>query len=112
MASGTLAFKHIGTFVVVIPKSLDPVSSSEFPFTITTRLSDNYDDDPYVVYQFIAIRTRIRKRSTDKFAREIFSILMKKQSVFTINKFSATYFINELRILESAKRRVREFVGK
>ena len=107
MASRTLAFKHIGTFVVVIPKSLDPVSSSEFPFT---RLSDNYDTDPYIVYQFIAIRSKIRKRSTDKFAREIFSTLMG--SGLTINKFSATYFINELRILESAKRRVREFVGK
>lgn len=107
MASRTLAFKHIGTFIVVIPKSLDPVFSSEFPFL---RLSDNYDTDPYIVYQFIAIRPRIRKKSTDKFAREIFSTLMR--SGLTINKFSATYFINELRILESAKRRVREFVGK
>lgn len=109
MASGILAFKHLGTFVIVIPKSLDPVSSSEFPFT---RLSDNYDTDPYIVYQFIATRTKIRKRSTDKFAREIFNTLMEKRSGRVINKFSATYFINELQVLESAKRRVREFVGK
>ena len=106
MASGTLAFKHIGTFVVVIPKSFDLVS---IPFT---RLSDNYDTDPYIVYQFISIKTKIRKRSTDKFVREIFSTLMEERSGLIINKFSATYFINELQILESAKRRVREFVGK
>lgn len=109
MAGRTLAFKHIGTFVVVIPKFLDPVSSSKVPFT---RLSDNYDTDPYIVYQFISIRFKVRKRSTDKFAREILSTLIKKRYRLTINKFSATYFINELRILESAKRRVREFVGK
>jgi hypothetical protein len=110
MASGTLAFKHIRTFIIVIPKSLDLVSSFEYPFT--RPFDDNYDTDPYIVYQFIAIKTRIRKRSTDKFAREIFSTFMKERSGLTIYKFSATYFINELQIKESAKRKVREFVGK
>ena len=102
MAGRAIAFKHIGTFIVAVSSFLDP--RTDLSYSVPSDRPDSY-----VVYQIFAYRFRLRKRSTTKFSKNILKFI---GNPYRIMKYSSTYFINELRILESAKRRVREFVGK
>lgn len=103
MAGRTVAFKHIGTFIVAIPTYLD--TGTNLSYSIPSDKPDFY-----VVYHILSVRFRLRKKSTTKFSLNILRFTTKFG--YPVMKYSSTYFINELRILESAKRRVREFVGK
>lgn len=103
MEDRTVAFKHIGTFIVAIPSYLDPGTNLSYSIP-----SDK--PDSYVVYHILSVRFRLRKKSTTKFSLDILRFTTKFG--YPVMKYSSTYFINELRILESAKRRVREFMGK
>lgn len=103
MADRAVAFKHIGTFIIAIPSYLD--SKTNLPYSIPSDRPDSC-----VVYQILYGRFRLRKKGTTKFSLDILGFTTKLG--YPVNKYSSTYFINELRILERAKRKVREFVGK
>lgn len=103
MEGRAVAFKHIGTFIVVVSSYLDPGTNLSY-YVLSDR------PDSYVVYQILYGRFRLRKKSTTKFSLDILRFITKPG--YIVMKYSSTYFINELQILESAKRRVREFVGK
>jgi hypothetical protein len=101
MEGRAVAFNHIGTFIVAVSSYLDPGTNLSYSIP-----SDR--PDSCVVYQILSVRFRLRKKSTTKFSLDILRVITR----YTIMKYSSTYFINELQILESAKRRVKEFVGK
>jgi len=103
MEGRAVAFKHIGTFIVAVPSYLD--SGTNLSYSIPSDRPDSC-----VVYQILSVRFRLRKKSTTKFSLDILRFMTKPG--YIVMKYSSTYFINELQILESAKRRVREFVGK